>query len=102
MIGIICTSFVLCNLPEILVNVFDPNSSHHALSCVANVLWHANYSFNFVIYAASNRQYREAYSLFLRDSCCCCCGNGKKDVGDRREQVVYLAGRMVPYDADKF
>ena len=107
-IGTICAAFLVCNLPAIIHKALDPRGTCLFLSHAFKVLFHVNYSFNFVIYAASSRQYREAYLLFLND-CILSCGKSdslnkesSNQGGGRQQQnqVVYSAGRRIPYDSN--
>lgn len=54
--------FVSCFLPLMLVNVFDDDTHFPVLNVLASVLAWASSVINPFIYAASNRQYRAAYS----------------------------------------
>ncbi len=38
---------------------------------MVEAVYFTQYSLNFLVYAFSNKQYREAYLLFLRDACRC-------------------------------
>jgi hypothetical protein len=68
-ICIICLCYLLCNFPVVFIRIFDIDLGiiRHFLS---SFYW-MQYSFNFVVYAASNKQYREAYLLFLREAVFC-------------------------------
>lgn len=54
--------FVSCFLPLMLVNVFDDDTRFPVLNVLASVLAWASSVINPFIYAASNRQYRAAYT----------------------------------------
>ncbi|KAJ8930869.1 hypothetical protein NQ314_016289 [Rhamnusium bicolor] len=59
--------FLLCFLPLMLVNVFDDNDiKYPVFHVLASILAWASSVINPFIYAASNRQYRSAYSKLLR------------------------------------
>ncbi|KAJ8980572.1 hypothetical protein NQ317_018699 [Molorchus minor] len=59
--------FLLCFLPLMLVNVFDDNDiKYPVFMSLASILAWASSVINPFIYAASNRQYRSAYSKLLR------------------------------------
>ncbi|KAJ3640020.1 hypothetical protein Zmor_003342 [Zophobas morio] len=63
---IIFICFVLCFLPLMLVNVFDDEVEYPVLHVLASILAWASSVINPFIYAASNRQYRSAYSKLFR------------------------------------
>ncbi|EFA11575.1 protein trapped in endoderm-1 [Tribolium castaneum] len=63
---IIFICFVLCFLPLMLVNVFDDDVKYPVLHVLASILAWASSVINPFIYAASNRQYRSAYSKLFR------------------------------------
>jgi hypothetical protein len=46
------------------------------------------FSFNVFVYAVSNKQYREAYRLFLREAVFCL----DRDVPGPGQQVVFIRG----------
>lgn len=54
--------FLFCFLPLMLVNVFDDKIRFPVLNVLASILAWASSVINPFIYAASNRQYRSAYS----------------------------------------
>lgn len=54
--------FLFCFLPLMLVNVFDDKIQFPVLNVLASILAWASSVINPFIYAASNRQYRSAYS----------------------------------------
>ena len=49
------------------------------LRTLAYALYWSQFSVDFLIYARSNKQYRE-YIMLIRDMCCCCC-NAQDDYG---------------------
>lgn len=59
---LIFVCFLFCFLPLMLVNVFDDKTKFPVLNVLASVLAWASSVINPFIYAASNRQYRTAYS----------------------------------------
>lgn len=59
---LIFVCFLLCFLPLMLVNVFDDQTRFPVLNVLASILAWASSVINPIIYAASNRQYRAAYS----------------------------------------
>ncbi len=67
-IGIICASYIACNVPPILLKIISPTSKLFGLGRFTRFMHESKYSLNFAIYAASNKQYREAYLLFLSDA----------------------------------
>ncbi|XP_018335078.1 protein trapped in endoderm-1-like, partial [Agrilus planipennis] len=57
--------FLLCFLPLMIMNVFDDSINYPVLHVVASIMAWASSVINPFIYAASNRQYRTAYSKFF-------------------------------------
>ena len=41
-----------------------------SLYSLGKIIYHVQFTTNFVIYAASNRLYREAYVLFIKEGIC--------------------------------
>ncbi len=75
MIGLICAATVCGNLPLVLQKLLDNEGQNSFLKAVVHLLYWSQFSLDFVIYAASNKQYREAYLLFLKEArlkCLCC------------------------------
>ncbi|KAB0801517.1 hypothetical protein PPYR_05871 [Photinus pyralis] len=70
---VIFLCFVICFLPSMLMNVFDDEVTYPALHVVASIFSWASSVINPFIYAASNRQYRTAYSKLFN----CIIGSGK-------------------------
>jgi hypothetical protein len=68
-ICIICFCYLCCNVPPVFIRIFDVNLGF--LSHFLSSFYWMQYSLNFVVYAASNKQYREAYLLFLREAVFC-------------------------------
>ncbi|CAH1960701.1 unnamed protein product [Acanthoscelides obtectus] len=67
LMAIIFICILLCFLPLMIVNVFDDNDPKYpVLHILASVLTWASSVINPFIYAASNRQYRSAYSKLFR------------------------------------
>ncbi|KAJ8937174.1 hypothetical protein NQ318_009377 [Aromia moschata] len=67
LMALIFLCFLFCFLPLMLVNVFDDNDiKYPVFHVLASVLAWASSVINPFIYAASNRQYRSAYSKLLR------------------------------------
>ena len=67
-ICIMCLAFLICNMPKIVYMSFggkDYNDQAFLWVIFSSLFW-AQCSFNFVIYAASNKQFREAYFMFVR------------------------------------
>ncbi len=58
MVCAICASYISCNIPVFVVKVFELDHSHPYLNAAMLSLFWTQYSMNFVIYAASNKQYR--------------------------------------------
>ncbi|XP_045481360.1 protein trapped in endoderm-1-like [Harmonia axyridis] len=63
---IIFVCFLCCFLPLMMMNVFDDDVAYPSLHVVASILAWASSVINPFIYAASNRQYRTAYSKLFR------------------------------------
>ena len=66
MIGLICACTVACNLPPVLLKILDNEGEGVALRSVMYLIYWSQFSIDFVLYAASNKQYREAYLLLLK------------------------------------
>ncbi len=100
MIGVICLSYIVLNFPATFVKMVDPGSNYVWLSYASKFLYFSKYSANFLIYCASNAQYREAYLLFLKEVLLGRCGTSRQGPGEGdtpNVQVAYMAGRIVPY-----
>ncbi len=67
-----CTCTVLCNLPKVVLKLVDFSGEMAVVTCLSKLLYWLQFSGDFLIYAASNKQYREAYLLLLTDICCAC------------------------------
>ncbi|XP_044765482.1 protein trapped in endoderm-1-like isoform X1 [Coccinella septempunctata] len=63
---IIFVCFLCCFLPLMMMNVFDDDVAYPSLHVLASILAWASSVVNPFIYAASNRQYRSAYSKLFR------------------------------------
>ena len=72
MVYLICLSNLMSTLPAIVAKVIDSEGKYVAVRALFKSLHWLQYSTDFLIYAASNRQYRQAYVLFLKTCCCCC------------------------------
>ncbi|XP_019867437.1 protein trapped in endoderm-1 [Aethina tumida] len=67
LMAIIFLCFLFCFLPLMLANVFDDNETKHPwIHILASIFAWASSVINPFIYAASNRQYRSAYSKLFR------------------------------------
>lgn len=67
LMALIFLCFLFCFLPLMIVNVFDDTDiKYPVLHVLASILAWASSVINPFIYAASNRQYRSAYSKLLR------------------------------------
>ena len=57
----ICMSYLVCNLPIITLKFISGNDNNDIphIRLVISLLFWLQYSLNFVLYAASNKQYRE-------------------------------------------
>ena len=74
MMGMVCTATLLVNIPIVLVKVVDSEGKNPALWSIAHLFYWLQFSTDFFIYSASNKQYREAYILLMkviwRKICC--------------------------------
>ena len=64
----VCMGYLICNMPIIVYKLIrgkNVNDNPYLLLIFSSLFW-VQCSFNFIIYAASNKQYREAYFMFLR------------------------------------
>ncbi|CAH0562556.1 unnamed protein product [Brassicogethes aeneus] len=66
LMALIFLFFLISFLPLMLTNVFDDNTQYPWLHILASISAWASSVINPFIYAASNRQYRSAYSKLLR------------------------------------
>ena len=112
-----CISYTLSNFAGITIKILDPSVQHAGFSYASKLIFYAKYSVNFVIYCASNTQYREAYLLFLGDIAAFLrckrkiAAHAEPQVAElnmarnvnptntQQQQVVYAAGRIVPYSS---
>ncbi len=67
MVFLMCTYTMLCNLPKVFLKLADFEGEQRAVRSIATAFYWSQFSGDFIIYAASNKQYREAYLLLLRD-----------------------------------
>jgi hypothetical protein len=67
---IVSLSYFFCNIPNIVLVAFDLDPGINVRIMFQCINW-LQFSFNFVVYAARNKQYREAYRLFLHDALFC-------------------------------
>ncbi len=65
MILAICACYLLCNAPFMCLAVSGVGKELPTLRKLLENVFLGQYSANFVVYAASNKQYREAYLFFL-------------------------------------
>ncbi len=77
MICTICLCYFLCNVPLALLLLSGAGTSLSYARALAESIFSLQYSLNFVIYAASNKQYREAYRLLLESLARRCCRSGQ-------------------------
>ena len=66
----LCMAYLICNVPIIIYKGVYGNSifgNSYVILFVSALFWMQS-SVNFFIYAGSNKQYREAYFLFLKDA----------------------------------
>jgi hypothetical protein len=68
-ICIICLCSILFNVSAIVIRTLDIDTGH--LNNLFHSFYWLQFSFNVFVYAASNKQYREAYRLFLREVIFC-------------------------------
>ncbi len=68
MICLMCTYTVLCNAPKVLLKMTDFEGELTVVRTLATAIYWSQFSGDFVIYAGSNKQYREAYLLLLNDT----------------------------------
>ena len=63
----VCMGYLICNMPIIvykLIRVKNVNENPYLLLFFSSLFW-VQCSFNFIIYAARNKQFREAYFMYL-------------------------------------
>ncbi len=65
-ICLVCVSYLMSNLPKIALKWSQNEHGYPTLTAVFENVFLLQFTVNFVIYAASNKQYREAYLLLLR------------------------------------
>ena len=66
----LCMGYLICNVPIMIYKGIYGNSilgNSYVILFVSALFW-MQCSVNFFLYAASNKQYREAYFLFLKDA----------------------------------
>ena len=63
-----CTSFLVCNFPVAFLMMFG--IEWKALYNLFRSIYYLQFTSNFVIYAASNRMYKEAYIMFIKEGIC--------------------------------
>ncbi|XP_023331522.1 protein trapped in endoderm-1 isoform X2 [Eurytemora carolleeae] len=73
MILLVCGCYVIFVGPIALINVLDYNAEKPEIHLVFFLLYWLQYSFNFVVYALRNEQYRKAYKFFLSHVWKTCC-----------------------------
>ena len=72
-----CVYTILCNLPPTIMKMVEFEGELTLLRTLTMLIYWSQFSGNFVIYAATNKQYREAYLLVVNDflevfkRCCC-------------------------------
>ncbi len=82
MLCLICATTVLSNIPAVVLKFVDSEGTGNAASKAAvQLIYFGQFSVDFVVYAASNKQYREAYLLLLEDfgSCLFCASKSNLD-----------------------
>ena len=67
-IATVCMGYLICNMPIMIYKYIRGKNANDSpyLKLVFSTLYFVQCSFNFIIYAARNKQYREAYFMFLR------------------------------------
>ena len=76
MMCLICATTLFSNVPIIVTKIVDSESEFKSVKAVLQFFYWSQFSVDFLVYAASNKQYREAYLLFIKNvpcRCCCCC-----------------------------
>ena len=64
----VCMGYLICNMPIIVYKLIggkNVNDNPYLLLLFSS-LFYAQCSFNFIIFATSNKQFREAYFMFLK------------------------------------
>ena len=77
MICTICLCYLISNVPGVILKVSDAASDFPTLAFICDNIFWMQYTLNFGVYAASNKQYREAYLLFLNEGLFCCFPEGE-------------------------
>ncbi len=65
MICTICLCYLACNAPFVAVTLSGVGRKAPIVRKITENVFFMQYTLNFVVYAASNKQYREAYLFFL-------------------------------------
>ena len=73
MVCAVCTSYLIDNLPAVGLRIINQNYMESpVLASICDNIFGTQFTLNFVAYAASNKQYREAYLLFIQEVVFCC------------------------------
>ena len=64
-----CAAYLASNLPKILLKGSRTDLAYPALDAASENVFLLQFTANFLIYAASNKQYREAYLLLFASIC---------------------------------
>ena len=86
MMCLICVATLISNLPGMLVKLIDRESKYEALRLLGVLFYWSQFNMDFAIYAASNKQYREAYLLLVNDTLAVC-WRGKRGASPSRLAV---------------
>ncbi len=93
----ICVLYLVCNLPVMLLKMVGSEYELTYVRFIFSLLYWFQYSLNFFVYAASNKQYREAYLLFLREAVFCLERDPMEQLSRRQGGgdggVLYISGR---------
>ena len=97
MVCLICTCTVMCNLPKGILKVADFRGELSLLRGLVTFLYWSQFSGDFIIYAASNKQYREAYMLLISDAWSAfkkCCGESEEEEEPNHLALVVMLGNQ--------
>ena len=69
-ISTVCMGYLICNMPIILYKFLMRGNYNPYILLVFSTLYWIQCSFNFIIYASTNKQYKEAFVLFITMAVC--------------------------------
>ena len=82
MVCAVCASYLIANLPAVGLRIINQNYVESpVLASVCDNIFGTQFTLNFVVYAASNEQYREAYLLFIQEVVFCSRGRWSQSSG---------------------